>query len=75
MGTLLSSLGYALCTPLIQHLGLGRQREAGLFRVGGQPDLHSKFQGSQGYRVRSCLKIKASYQQAEWQNGDIDGTP
>lgn len=25
-----------------------------------------------GYIVRSCLKIKASYQQAEWQNSVID---
>jgi hypothetical protein len=30
--------------------------EAGGLQVRGQPDLHSEFQASQGYTVRSCLK-------------------
>ena len=42
--------------PLIP--ALGRQRQAGTHRVPGQPGLHSKFQTSQGYIVRPCLKTK-----------------
>lgn len=31
-------------------------KEGDLVQVQGQPDLHSEFQTSQDYRVRSCLK-------------------
>ncbi|EGW01303.1 hypothetical protein I79_001746 [Cricetulus griseus] len=45
----------AVQTPLIQELR--RQRQVDL-RVQGQPDLHSKFQDSQSFGDRPCLKKK-----------------
>jgi hypothetical protein len=37
----------------------------GSLRVGGQPELHSEFQASQSYIVRSYLKDKTSKQQQQ----------
>lgn len=31
--------------------------------IQGQPGLHIKFQASQGYRVRTCLKADVGYQE------------
>jgi hypothetical protein len=42
--------------PLIT--ALGRQRQAEL-RIQGQPGLQSKFQDSQGFTEKPCLKDKA----------------
>lgn len=42
--------------PIIPALGRLKTAAGSLPRIPGQPGVHSEFQGSQGYRVRYCIK-------------------